>query len=109
TMGAMLVIPLRDCTAKAVSGMLLVLGSTLLAYSATNLLVLLAAWVMTTVPFFVGGWFGTRSWRPRAGLLLASMSLALAITLMAADGHSMAIDALKGQSPGGIAVFGLLV
>jgi len=108
-MGAMLVIPRRDCTPATVGGMLFVLGSTLMGYSAQNLLVLLAAWVLTTVPFFVADWFATQSWRPRAGMLLSSAALTGAIAMIAADGHAMAIDGLKGQSPGGIAVLALLV
>src|SRR5206468_10278254 len=108
-LGAMLVIPRRDCTSGTIGGMLFVLGSTLLAYSAENLLVLLAAWILTTVPFFLARLFRARTWRPRLGLLLSSISLALAIGLIAANGHAMSIDRLKGQSPGGMAVFGLLV
>src|SRR5579862_9204379 len=35
--GAMLVIPRRDCAARMIAGMLFILGSTLLAYAARNL------------------------------------------------------------------------
>lgn len=106
---AMLVLPRRDCTPGTIAGMLFVLGSTLLAYSTRNLLVLLLAWILTTVPFFLTRWFGARTWRPRVGLLFSSVALALAVGRIAADGHTMAIDQLKGQSPGGVAVFALLV
>ncbi len=106
---AILVLPRRDCEPATMAGMLFVLGSTLLAYSTENLLVLLAAWILTTVPFFLARLFGARAWRPRIGLLVSSLALALAIGLIAADGHAMSIDGLKGQSPGGMAVFGLLV
>src|SRR5437588_4881296 len=47
TLGATLVIPQRDCTPATMSGMAFLLGSTLLGYSADDLLVLLAAWMLT--------------------------------------------------------------
>lgn len=106
---AMLVLPRRDCNASTIAGMLFVLGSTLLAYSAKSLTVLLAAWILTIVPFFLPRWFGAESWRPRLALLLSSAALALAIVLLAAKGHPMSIDQLSGRSPGGMAVFVLLV
>ncbi len=106
---AMLVLPRRDCSAGTIGGMLFILGSTLLGYSTGNLLVLLAAWVLTTIPFFVARWFGTRGWRPRMGLLLSIIALTLAIAFIAAADRGMSIDRLKGQSPGGVAVFALLV
>ena len=81
----MLVIPRRDCTSGTISGMLFLLGSTLLGYSAENLLVLLGAWILTTVPFFSAHWFapprGVRAWlcchrasrwRLRSGIVYAS-------------------------------------
>jgi NADH-quinone oxidoreductase subunit M len=108
-LGAMLVIPRRDCTFGTISGMLFILGSTLLAYSTQNLLVLLAAWILTTVPFLAARLFGARTWRPRVGLLLSSVALAAATGLIAANGQSMSIARLKGQSPGGMAVLGCLV
>jgi NADH-quinone oxidoreductase subunit M len=106
---AMLVLPRRDCNPGTIAGMLFILGSTLLAYSTENLLVLLAAWILTTTPFFLARLFLARTWRPRMGLLLSSIALALAIGLIAANGRAMSIDRLRGQSPGGMAVFGLLV
>ena len=109
TLGATLVLPFRDSNAGTIGGILVVLGSTLLAYSTENLLVLLAAWILSAIPFFPARWFGAASWRPRAALLLSSIALALGIVLIAADGHAVAIDRLKGQSPGGVPAFGLLV
>jgi len=109
TLGATLVLPQRDCSAGTIGGILFLLGSTLLAYSAQSLLVLLAAWILSTIPFFPARWFRATTWRPRAGLLLSSIALALGIVLIAADGHAVSIDSLKGQSPGGIAAFALLV
>jgi NADH-quinone oxidoreductase subunit M len=109
TLGATLVLPHRDCNAGTIGGILVVLGSTLLAYSTENLLVLLAAWILSAIPFFPARWFGTATWRPRAGLLLSSIALALGIALIAAGGRAVSIDSLKGQSPGGVPAFGLLV
>jgi len=106
---AMLVIPRRDCNSPTVAGMLFLLGSTLLAYSTENLLVLLVAWILTTIPFFLPQLFLARTWRPRLGLLLSSIALGLAIGLIAANSHGMSIGQLKGRSPGGITVFGLLI
>src|SRR5262245_16139314 len=65
TLGATLLLPRRDCTAGSICGILFMLGSTLLAYSADNLLVLLAAWILSSIPFFVPRWFQAPSWRPR--------------------------------------------
>ena len=109
TLGATLLLPRRDCTAGSIAGILFILGSTLLAYSADNLLILLAAWILSSVPFFVPRWFQAGSWRPRAGLLLSTVALGLAVARIAASGHTFWIVRLKGQSPGGMAAFGLLV
>jgi NADH-quinone oxidoreductase subunit M len=109
TLGATLVLPHRDCSAGNITGILFILGSTLLAYSADNLLVLLAAWILSAVPFFVPRWLQARSWRPRAALLLSALALGMAIALIAAGTHTFWIPRLKGQSPGGMAAFGLLV
>jgi len=106
---AMLMLPLRDCNPNMISGMLFVLGSTLLAYSTENLLVLLAAWILTTVPFFMVRFFRSGAWRPRMGLLLSTVAFELAILLILANGHGMSISGMRGQSPGGMVVFGLLV
>jgi NADH-quinone oxidoreductase subunit M len=108
-LGAILVTPRRDCTSGMIGGMLFILGSTLLAYSTENVFVLLVAWILTTVPFFLAQLFVARTWRPRLGLLLSSLALALAIGLIAANGHGMSINELKGQNPGGMVVFALLV
>jgi NADH-quinone oxidoreductase subunit M len=109
TFGANLVLPRRDCTAGMIGGILFLLGSTLLAYSTGNLLVLLAAWILSIIPFLWAGWFRARTWRPLVALLLSSVALALAIGLISANTGVLSIDNLKGQSPGGVAVFGLLV
>jgi NADH-quinone oxidoreductase subunit M len=107
--GAMLMLARRDCNSRTIVGILFLLGSTLLAYATQNLLVLLAAWILTTLPFFLTQFFRAGSWRPRLGLLLSSVALALATGIIAAEGHAMSIDRLTGQSPGGMVVFGLLV
>ena len=109
TVVAMLVLPKRDCNPPMIAGMLFVAGSTLLGYATDNLLVLLAAWISTTIPFFMARLFGASTWRPRAGLLFSSVALAFAIGLIGVNGYAMSIHELKGRSPGGLAVFGLLV
>jgi NADH-quinone oxidoreductase subunit M len=106
---AMLVLPTRDCNPSMIAGMLFITGSTLLGYSTDSLLVLLAAWIATTIPFFVAQLFAARTWRPRVGLLLSSAALAAAIGIIAVNGYAMSIRQLQGRSPGGMAVFGLLV
>jgi NADH-quinone oxidoreductase subunit M len=109
TFGATLLLARRDLTTGTIGGILFLLGSTLLAYSTRNLLVLLAAWILSMVPFLWAGWFRGRSWRPLAGLLLSSLALALAIAVISAHTRVMSIDGLKDQNPGGLAAFGLLV
>jgi len=109
TLGATLILPRRDCTAGSIGGILFILGSTLLAYAADNLLALLSAWILSAIPFFVPRWFQAHSWRPRAGLLLSAIALGLAIAQIVAGAHTIWIVNLKGQTPGGMAAFGLLV
>ena len=109
TFSAILLLARRDCTAGTIAGILFLLGSTLLAYSTGNLLVLLAAWILSTVPFLRSDWFRARAWRPLASLLLSSLALALAIGLILMRTGIIYINNLKSQSPGGVAVFVLLV
>src|SRR5215467_13645454 len=109
TLAATLLLPRRDCTAGSIGGILFMLGSTLLAYSAETVLVLLAAWILSSIPFFVPRWFQARSWRPRAGLLLSAIALGLAVAQIVASAHTSSIARLKDQSPGGMTAFGLLV
>jgi len=106
---ALLVLPRRDCDPTTIAGMLFLLGSTLLGYWTDNLAVLLASWVLTTLPFLSRRLFGGPAWRPRAALLFSSLALALAVLLMAFGGYGLSINPLKGRSPGGTAIFGLLV
>src|SRR5581483_2685412 len=108
-LGATLVLPRRDCGPAGACGILFILGSTLLAYSADNLLTLFAAWVLSAIPFFFPRWCQAQSWRPRAALLFSAVALGLAIVLIVASGNVISIDALKGRSPGGNAAFALLV
>jgi NADH-quinone oxidoreductase subunit M len=108
TLGAMLVIPRRDCKSCTIGGILFLLGSTLLAYSTDNLLVLLAAWILTTIPFYLPRFFRAL-WRPRVSLFISNVALALAIGMIAARGHSFTIHQLRGQNPGGIAAFAFFV
>ncbi|MBV6433491.1 MAG: NAD(P)H-quinone oxidoreductase subunit 2, chloroplastic [Bryobacteraceae bacterium] len=109
TLGAILVLPHRDCSPEAIAGILFMLGATLLAYTAESLMVLLAAWVLSTIPFFIPRWFEGGGRRPKAALLLSSSALAGATALIAAGGQTLLIDELRGKSPGGMAVFALLV
>lgn len=109
TFSAILLLAGRDCTTGTVAGILFLLGSTLLAYSTGNLLVLLAAWILSTVPFLRLDWFRARAWRPLAGLLLSSLALALAVGLILTTKGIVSINNLKSQSPGGVAAFVLLV
>lgn len=108
TLGATLALPRRDCSAGMMAGILFLLGSTLLAYSTDDLRILLAAWLVSTLPFLRESWFGAATWRPRFALLLSSAVLAMAIALIAVQGYTMSIDGLVRQSPGGMAVFGCL-
>lgn len=108
TLAAMLVLPRRDCNSRIIGGILFLLGSTLLAYSTQNVLVLLIAWILTAIPFFLPRLFRAL-WRPRVSLSVSSLALALAIAAMAASGHALTIHQLRGQNPGGIPVFFLLV
>jgi len=108
TLGAMLVLPRRDCNSGSIGGTLFLLGSTLLGYSTGNLLVLLAAWILTTVPFYLPRLFRAL-WRPRTSLFVSSVALALAIGVIAASSHSLTIHQLRAQNPGGIVAFALLV
>lgn len=107
--GAILLLPRRDCTTATVAGILFLLGSTLLAYSTENLLVLFAAWILSIIPFLWAGWFRARAWRPLAGLLLSTLALAVAVGLILISTGSNSISQLKGQSPGGALAFAFLV
>ena len=109
TFGATLLLPRRDCTREAIGGILFLLGSTLLAYSTGNLLVLLSAWILSIVPFLWTGWLRARAWRPLVGLLFSSLALALAVGLISTSTGVISIDKLKGQSPGGVPAFALLL
>ena len=109
TMASTLMLPKRDCDAPTMAGVLFMLGATLAAYSTDNLAVFLAGWILTMVPFLIKPWFRVPSWRPVAALSLSSLALALAIGFIWASGQSLSIEALKDQSPGGGAAFGLLI
>ncbi len=109
TLGTTLAIPKRDCNSPTIAGILFLLGATLLAYSTGNLLVFLLGWILSAIPFFIPGWFAAHTWRPRAALSLSMAALGLAIAVIAWQGGAIAIDGLKGRSPGGIPAFTLLV
>ncbi len=109
TLGALCLLPRRDCTNATVSGILLLLGATLLAYSTDNLILLLAAWILSETPFMLAAWWGARKRGPWIALLLSSLALTFAIGLIAFRTGTSSIAALQGQSPGGIAVYLLLI
>jgi NADH-quinone oxidoreductase subunit M len=109
TLASTLMLPKRDCDAPTMAGILFILGATLAAYSTDNLAVFLAGWILTTVPFLLRSWFRAPSWRAATALSLSSLALALAIALISATGHALSIEALKGQGPGGMTAFALLV
>ena len=109
TFGAILLLPRRDAEASAIAGILILLGSTLLAYSTGNLLVFLGAWILSIVPFLWAGWFRSRKRRPLIGLLSSSLAIALAIGFMVARTGVASISHLKAQSPGGVVAFTLLI
>lgn len=108
TLASTLMLPKRDCNVPTMGGILFILGATLAAYFTDNLAVFLAGWILTTIPFLLRSWFRASSWRPPIALVLSSLALALAIVFISASGHALSIQALKGQSPGGTAAFGLL-
>lgn len=109
TFGAIVLLPRRDSETGTMAGILVLLGSTLLAYSTGNLLVLLVAWILSIIPFLWAGWLRSRKWRPIVGLLSSSLAIALAIGLMVARTGVSSISHLKGQSPGGVVAFSLLI
>ena len=109
TFGAILLLPRRDAETGTIAGILALLGATLLAYSTGNLLVLLAAWILSMVPFLWAGWFRSHTWRPIIGLLSSSLAITVAVGVMVARTGVYSISHLKGQSPGGVVAFSLLI
>lgn len=109
TFGAIVLLPRRDAEAGTMAGILVLLGSTLLAYSTGNLLVLLGAWISSILPFLRASWLCSRKWRPMVALLSSSLAIALAIGFIIARTGVSSISHLKGQSPGGAVAFALLI
>ena len=109
TFGAIVLLPRRDSEAGTIAGLLVLLGSTLLAYSTGNLLAFLGAWILSIIPFLSATGLRSRKWRPVVGLLSSSIAMALAIGFIVLRTGSFSISHLKGQSPGGVAVFSLLI
>src|SRR6185437_15789554 len=109
TFGAIVLLPRRDSEAGTITGLLVLLGSTLLAYSTGNLLVLLGAWFLSVIPFLWTTGVHSRKWRPMVALLSSSLAIALAIGFMVARTGVFSISHLKGQSPGGMVAFALLI
>jgi len=109
TFGAIVLLPRRDSETGTMTGILVLLGATLLAYSTGNLLVLLGAWILSVIPFSWTGWLRARKWRPLVALLTSSVAIALAIGLMTTRTGVSSISHLKGHSPGGAVAFALLI
>jgi NADH-quinone oxidoreductase subunit M len=109
TFGAIVLLPRRDTEAATIGGILVLLGSTLLGYSTGNLLALLAAWILSIIPFLWATGLRSHKWRPMVGLLSSSVAIAVAIGFMVARTGTFSISHLKGQSPGGVAAFSLLI
>ncbi len=101
-------LPRRDCTWFNVSGILFLLGCTLLAYWTNNLLILAAAWMLSSVPFLTVAWLGSRPWRPRAGLLFSSLALAVALAWLWVRSRTFTMSALPRHAFAGALVFWLL-
>ena len=70
--------PRRDTNRAFLIGLLILTGSTLLAYSAANLLVFLAGWIVAMLPFT----FGTVSRFTRFVLVCGALSLSVAVVLI---------------------------
>ncbi|HEY1083935.1 MAG TPA: proton-conducting transporter membrane subunit [Prosthecobacter sp.] len=95
--------PKRDAGGRSLSGMLFLAAATAMAYSSGNLLVLLAGWWLTCVPF-VGGFFGKFSAnRVISGFLIASC---VALTASVFFLHATHVEDLSHASA---ASFGLLL
>ena len=73
-----------------------------------NLLILLAAWILSAIPFFLPRW---RQARMAAAGRPAALGCRPGVGYWPDRGRQqrISIDSLKGQSPGGNAAFGLLV
>jgi NADH-quinone oxidoreductase subunit M len=109
TLGATLVLPQRDCRPGVMSGILFLAGATLLAYWSDSLVLMLAGWFLSTVPFLTSRWLGSAAWRPKAALTGSTLALALAMMLLAGSGQPLTITEIQRGNPGGIVVFALLV
>ena len=84
TFGAIVLLPRRDSEAWTIAGLLVLLGSTLLAYSTGNLIAFLAAWILSIIPFLWATGLRSHKWRPMVGLLSSSVAIAVAIGFMVA-------------------------
>ena len=107
--GAIVLLPRRDAEAKTIGGILVLLGSTLLGYSTGNLLALLGAWILSIIPFLWATGWRPRKWRPMVALLLSTVAIAVAIGFVVVRTGTFSISQLRGQSPGGIVAFTLLI
>lgn len=115
--------PRRDSEPAMIAGTLIILGSTLTAYAAENLLLLLAGWAVSALPFIFGrlsrGDAGAEARTPvltKAGLIAGIASLAIGLGIVGIAGSRNGLAApwsmtdLRGSgSLGGITAFAFLM
>lgn len=103
--GVLLVLPRRDSTPEIVSSILLMLGGTSAAYTASNLVLLFAAWCVAASAILIGG-PDRNADRPagRSSRLPAVMLAASAIAL--AIGFGLMVFSRLDASPAPFAVLG---
>lgn len=95
TLGVIILMPRRDATGRAVSGMLLLAAATQTAYGAANLAVLATGWWFTSLPFVLRMFGEDRSQKVAQGFLIASsIALTAAIALL----HHIEIDEISHAS-----------
>lgn len=106
TLGVIILMPRRDATGRAVSGMLLLAAATQTAYGAVNLAVLATGWWLTSLPFVLRMFGEDRSQKVAQGFLIASsIALTLAIALL----HHIEIDEISHASDLAFVLFILAV
>lgn len=118
--GVILVLPKRDVTSPIVTSILLMLASTSAAYTASNLLLLFAAWAASLGPVILcppdrnsDGAHATSSLLPSVMLSASSVALAIGLGLivwgrMQTGGEAFAVMGGAG-APGGVWAFAFLM
>lgn len=95
-----LLAPQRDLVGTRMPGLLLILGGTLAAYSATSLAGIFAGWTLSSLPHVLR-WFsapgpGPKSWAPQVALGASSVCLALGAAVMTWMPAAEGLGALRG-------------